>query len=121
VYPYESRWKWLFSSRYNHILAALELAPGHASDSLLHDRAASLRRWDRVRTAVMVLLYLGFVGAALAYAGNFLPVLTKTTVFLGSIIRIVGALTGLFTLAFLFLTRLLSQIEADILMLLAST
>ena len=120
MYPYESRLKWLMSSRYNHILRALELAPRPARDSLLDERAHSLRRWDRVRAASLVLLYLGVVGAGIVYASNFIPGLGTATPALARILRYTGALTGVFTLAYLFLTRLLSQIEADILMLLAS-
>jgi hypothetical protein len=119
MYPFESRLKWILSSRYGHILQALELHR-HGRDSLLHERAASLRRWDRVRTGVTVLLSLGFIGTGLAVAGNFVPGLADATPLLLAMIRVVGALTGLFTLAYLFLTRLLSQIEADLLMLLAN-
>lgn len=118
MYPYESRLKWILSSRYNHLLHALALNPHPGHDSLVAERAASLRRWDRTRTGVMVLLYLGFAGAAVAYAGNFVPVLTEATPLLRTIVGLVGALTGILTVAYLFLTRLLSQIEADLLMLL---
>jgi hypothetical protein len=120
VYPYESRLKWLLSSRYNHILRALELAP-HGRDSLLHERAASLHRWDRVRTVATVLLSVGFAGTAVAIARNLLPGLTTAAPLLTAVTKIFGALTGLLTLVYLFLTRLLSQIEADMLMILVST
>jgi hypothetical protein len=120
VYPYESRLAWLLHSRYGHILQALELTPP-GRDSLLHERAGSLRRWDRVRTGTMLLLYVGFAGTAVGLAANFVPGLDTATPWITAIVRISGALTGLLTLAYLFLTRLLSQLEADILMALATS
>jgi len=120
VYPYESRWKWLVSSRYNHILTALRMAPSERRDSLLESRAEAMGRWDRVRATVMVLLYAGVFGTAIGYAGNFVPAIKEALPFLAPIVRILGALTGLLTLLYLLVTRLLSQIEADILMILAT-
>jgi hypothetical protein len=119
VFPYETRLRWLLSSRYGHILRALALTP-HPRDSILEERAASLRRWDRTRTTFMVFLYLGFAGTAIAIGGNFVPGLRELAPVLVALIRYVGTLTGLLTLAYLFLTRLLSQLEADILMLLVA-
>jgi hypothetical protein len=120
VYPFETRLQWLYNSSYSHLLHALELNP-HGRDSLLQERAASLRRWDRVRTGVMVLLYLGVLGAVVAYLGNFIPGLDEATPLVSALIRLVGALTGLLTLVYLFLTRLLDQLETDIYMILASS
>ncbi|MCA1818965.1 MAG: hypothetical protein LC620_02750 [Halobacteriales archaeon] len=119
MYPFESRLQWLLHSSYGHLLHDLELNP-HGRDSLLQERAASLRRWDRARTGVMVLLYLGVLGAAVAYASDFVPGLGEATPLVSAFIRLVGALTGLLTLAYLFLTRLLDQLEADIYMILAN-
>jgi hypothetical protein len=107
-------------SRYGHILQALELG-SRGRDSLLHERAASLRRWDRVRTGALVLLYLGFAGTVVGLAANFVPGLSQATPVVTAAVRVAGALTGLLTLVYLFLTRLLSQLEADILMILASS
>ncbi|HUR61253.1 MAG TPA: hypothetical protein VM286_02675 [Candidatus Thermoplasmatota archaeon] len=120
MYPYESRLRWILSSRYNHILQALELKPHPRHDSLVSERARSLRKWDRVRTGVSVLLYIGFAAAAIAYAGNFVPFLAEAAPYLRTLVGAASALTGLMTLAYLFLSRLLSQIEADILMLLSA-
>lgn len=119
VYPYETRFEWLLHSRYGHLLRALELNP-HGRDNLLNERATALRRWDRVRAAVLVLLYLGAAGTAVAYAANFLPALGEALPLLRAATRVAGALTGLLTLAYLLLTRLLSQLEMDILMILAN-
>jgi hypothetical protein len=118
MYPYESRLKWLLSSRYNHVRQALELTP-HAHDNILDERAASLRHWDRVRTGVTILLYAGFAGTGIAIARNLLPGLSTATPLLLALTKVAGALTGLLTLAYLFVTRLLNQIEADIFMILA--
>jgi hypothetical protein len=120
MYPYESRLRWLFNSRYHHILQFLQLHHdrlGH--DSLVLERAASLRRWGRTRAAVAVTLYLGILGTALSFASRYFGPVAATVPLLTTLVKITGTFTGILTLAFLFLTRLLSQIEGDILMLLS--
>lgn len=119
MYPFETRLQWLFHSSHMHLLRALELTP-HRRDSLLQERTASLRRWNRARFVVLVFLYLGAAGTAVAYAGNFIPALAEAAPLVSAIARIAGALTGLLTLLYLFLSRLLDQIVTDIYMILSN-
>lgn len=108
---------WLLAGRFRHIAKACADRP--AADTLVHERLALLMRWGRVRTAVTVLLYLGIAGSLATFLGSRIPGLADAAYLLEDAAALTGTFTGVLTLAFLFLTRLLGQIEADILMLLA--
>lgn len=116
VYPFRSRIRWLMAGRYLHVAKALALNPG--SDTLVQEKVESLVRWGRVRTVVSFLLYLGIAGGLLTYFSSKVPGLAEVAYVLEDAAAVVGAFAGILTLAFLFLTRLLAQIEADLLMLL---
>lgn len=118
MYPFDTRPRWLLASRYAHFTAAFERRGSRLQDTLVAERFQSLRRWSRVRTVVTVFLSLGIAAAVVTYAGHLLTVLAPASDLLRSLATYASAFTGAFTLAFLFLTRLLSQIEADILTLL---
>lgn len=118
MYPFDSRPRWILAARYAHITAAFERRGTGLQDSLVAERVHSLKRWGRARTAVTVLLSLGIAAAVLTYAGQLVDALAPISQVLRTIATYANAFTGAFTVAYLFLTRLLSQIEADILTLL---
>lgn len=113
MYPFAGRLQWLFASRYKHLVAACRQAT--TADSLVTERLASLERWGKMRAVVAGFLYLGLAAAVGSYLGQYVPGLEELAVPLEQAAAITGAFTGLFTLAFLALTRLLSQLEIDIL------
>lgn len=112
MYPFGSRLAWLLASRYKHILKAFEKHP--PTDTLVQERLESLARWGRVRGVVAAFLYLGIVASLVGLLGQVLPALKGATVFLQGAAAVAGTFAGFITVAFLFLTRLLGQIEADI-------
>lgn len=116
VYPFGSRTSWLLASRYKHIVKAFQDHP--APDTLVQERLEALARWGRSRAIVASFLYLGIAASVGSLLGQLWPPLEEASAILRDIAAITGTFAGIFTLAFLFLTRLLSQIEADILTLL---
>lgn len=117
MYPYKNRYRWLAAGRYGHLLQALK---GHSlrGKSVLAARLKAMRLWNRVRFVVLLLLSIGLVATAGAWIARYLPDAQATLDAINSFTAVVGAASGLLTLAFLFLTRLLDQIEMDILMIL---
>jgi fucose permease len=115
VYPFAGRLQWLFASRYKHLVVACRQAP--AADSLVHQRLDSLERWGKIRAVVAGFLYLGIASAIGSVLGQYIPGFEELAATLQQAAAITGAFAGLFTLIFLALTRLLSQLEIDILLL----
>jgi hypothetical protein len=118
MYPFRSRLRWFAASRYRHLLRGFEDAP--PTDTLVQERLASLARWVRVRDGVMVLLYLGLAGSALTVLAPILPALSAVVDAVDAVATGLNAFAGLITLVYLFITRLLGQIETDIWVLLAA-
>jgi hypothetical protein len=117
MYPFRTRTKWILANRYHHILRAFRDRP--APDTLVQERLESMRRWNRVFIAVGFLLYVG-IGASLAgVVATVIPALEEPTQAFQSVVSVTSAFTGALTLAYLFLARLLGQIETDIWVVLA--
>ncbi len=72
-----------------------------------------MRMWNTIRFAVSLLLTGGLVATVVSAYANMLPGAASKV--LVGFIAISTALTGALTLAYLFLTRLLGQLEIDIL------
>ena len=117
MYPFESRLRWHLSDRAGHLVAAFRLQ-GHVHDSLVEERVRSLARASRIRGIVLALLYLGLVGTAVAALARYLPAASTAEAILDRTLAVVGSLAGVLTVLALALTRLLGQLEADLLMLL---
>lgn len=115
MYPFSRRSQWIVAGRYGHIVRAFDLNP--AADSLVGERVAALRRWNRVHGIVGGFLLFGLISAAATAAANLFPDQGGFWVVLRDAAALIGGLAGLLTIAYLTLGRLLSQIEADILML----
>lgn len=116
MYPFDSRWRWLLAGRHSHLLAALAMSP--TGDSFVVERIAQLRKYNTAHLVVGGLLFFGLVGSGLTYVASLLPALGGIWAVARDAAALVGALTGVLTLAYLFIARLLSQVEADLLMLL---
>lgn len=74
----------------------------------------ALRLWNRVRAIVIFLLSLGIAATTTAWVARYVPSLDAAVDVLTRMRTLASAFTGLFTLVYFFLTRLLGQIETDI-------
>lgn len=115
MYPYRTRARWFLFGRYSHLVRAIR---DHPSDDLvLRKRINSLRIWNSVRFAFSVLLSAGVLATVASAVASLLPGQAESV--LAGIVAASTATTGALTLVYLFLTRLLGQLEIDILMRLA--
>ena len=112
MYPYRNRWRWFIFGRYSHLARALRDRRRNLQDSTLDHRINSLRAWNSVRFAVSLLLSLGVAATVVSAFANLVPGADEVV---GRVVTASTTLTGVVTLVYLFLTRLLSQIEIDIL------
>lgn len=115
MYPYRTRSRWLLSSRYGHLVRALDKRPRSLQDTTLEARVAAMRFWNRIHAVVIVLLSIGLAGALAAWVARVLPAFDPAAEAVDQLTVITGTASGVLTLAYLFVTRLLGQLEADIL------
>ena len=80
-------------------------------DKVLDARLLQMRTWNTARFIVSVLLAIGLVATLVSAYGNQLP----GTSVVRAVVAVSTAITGALSLAYLFLTRLLGQLEIDIL------
>jgi hypothetical protein len=106
--------RWLLSGRYSHLAQAVNARRTGLQDTILEHRVQALKHWNTVRVALLILLSLGVVAAILSGIANALPGGIADHVVNG-LVAASTALTGVLTLATLFVTRLLGQLEIDIL------
>ncbi|HUR26248.1 MAG TPA: hypothetical protein VM327_09580 [Candidatus Thermoplasmatota archaeon] len=111
MYPFPNRVRWFLFGRYSHLIRAFHDHP--AEDLTLIRRIHSMRVWNSVRFVFSVLLSVGVVATLASALARQLPGQAESV--LADIIAISTAATGALTLVYLFLTRLLGQIEIDIL------
>jgi hypothetical protein len=111
VYPYRNRARWLLFGRYSHLVRAIRDHP--SEDEVLRKRVNSLRVWNSIRFFFSVLLSAGLVATVASALASQLPGQAESV--LAGIVAISTATTGALTLVYLFLTRLLGQLEIDIL------
>lgn len=117
VYPYRNRLRWFMFGRYAHLVRAARDRRRGVQDTVLDQRLASLRAWNSVRFVVSVPLTAGLVATVGGALANLLPGGLAQEV-VDDILALSTSVTGIFTLAYLFLSRLLGQLEIDILALL---
>jgi hypothetical protein len=111
VYPYRNRSRWLLFGRYSHLVRAIRDHP--SEDVVLRKRVNSLRMWNSVRFGFSVLLSAGLVATVASAVASQLPGQAESV--LAGIVAASTATTGALTVVYLFLTRLLGQLEIDIL------
>lgn len=113
MYPYRNRTRWFLFGRYSHLLRACRDRRRALQDSTLEARLNSMRTWNTIRFAVSLLLTGGLVATVISAYANLIP--GPASAVLVGFVTISTALTSVLTLAYLFLTRLLGQLEIDIL------
>lgn len=113
MYPYRNRFRWFMFGRYSHLARSLRDRP-ELADLTLKKRLASLRLWNSVRFVVSIPLAAGVAATVGGAVAKVLPGgLAQEAV--DDLLTLSTGVTGVFTLAYLFLTRLLGQLEIDIL------
>jgi hypothetical protein len=110
--------RWFLFGRYSHLVRAVRDHRLELQDTILDHRITMLRAWIPVRLAVSVLLSLGAVATALSALAKAIPG-GLADHFIVASIAFSSALTLFLTVAYLFLTRLLGQLEIDVLAILA--
>lgn len=114
MYPYRSRARWLLSGRYAHLVQAVHSRPPGIQDTILEHRVQALHHWNTVRLALFVLLSIGLAAAILSGVARVLPGGIDDQVVSG-LVAASTALAGALTVATFLVTRLLGQLEIDIL------
>lgn len=110
------------ANRYGHLVRAIEKAAPMKEDAVLAARVQSMRVWNRVRSTVIFVLSIGLAAAVAAWLARYLPQFDPAVDALDALNDLAAtasALSGILTIAYLLLTRLLGQLEADILTLIA--
>ena len=115
MYPYRDRTRWLLANRYGHLVQALDHRRRPVQDTTLEARVEAMRFWNRVRALFVLLISLGLLTAASAFLAQSLPAFDKAFVAIGRVAAAASTLSGVFTLVYLFVVRLLGQLEVDIL------
>ena len=114
MYPYRTRMQWFLAGRYAHLVQAANRRSRIVQDSTLEVRVANLKFWNLVRFIVSIPLGLTLMATVASTIARIVPGgLAEELV--SRLLAYSSLFAGLFTLAYLFLTRLLSQIEIDIL------
>ena len=108
---------WILGNRYAHLIKALDQRRGQ-QDTILESRVEAMRLWNRVRFFVLLLLSLGLAATVSASIARLMPAFETAVEALNSVATTASALSGILTVAYLFVLRLLGQLEADILMIL---
>ena len=112
MYPYRNRFRWLLFGRYSHLVKAVNERRRVLQDSTLEHRVNSLQAWNTLRFGVSVLLSLGVAATVASAVANLFP---DAAGFVRPLVAISSTTTGALTVVYLFLTRLLGQLEIDIL------
>jgi hypothetical protein len=115
VYPYRNRVRWFFASRYAHLVHALDKRRRPLQDTTLEARTEAMRFWNRIHWMVLLLLSVGVAAVIASWVTRFIPAFDAAAEAIDRGTTAASALSGALTLVYLFVTRLLGQIEADIL------
>lgn len=115
MYPYRTRTRWFLGSRYAHLVHALDKRARPIQDSTLESRVKSIRWWNRLHSVVLVLLSIGLAATIAAWIARFIPAFDPAADAIDAMTTAAGTISGVLTIAYLFVTRLLGQLEADVL------
>ena len=111
MYPYRNRFRWFVFGRYSHLARALR--DHQRDDPVLLHRIRNLRTWNTARFVISFPLSIGVVATLASAIATQLP--GQAGGGLANTVEINTALTSILTVLYLFLTRLLGQLEIDIL------
>lgn len=120
MYPYRNRSRWFIGSRYAHLVQALDKRRRSVQDSILESRVESIRWWNRVHSIVLVLLSIGLAAAVAAWIARFIPSFDAAAHVVDQVSSWASVSSGFLTVAYLFVTRLLGQLEVDVLCILTT-
>jgi len=115
VYPYRNRFRWFLFGRYSHLIRACRDNGRAAQDKVLRARLGSMRAWNSIRFGVSLLLATGIVATVVSAYVNAIP---GANAVVGSIVGASTAASAALSLIYFLLTRLLGQLEIDVLMIL---
>lgn len=119
MYPYPDRLRWFVAGRYAHVVKAAEVRKGALRNPILRARVDSLRTWNQVRAGVIVLLSLGIGAAATAWTARQVGAFSTAADAVDQLAAAASASSGFLSIIYVLLTRLLGQLEVDIMALLA--
>jgi hypothetical protein len=114
VYPYRTRTHWFLASRYAHLVRALDGRRRQLQDSTLEARVDAIRFWNRIHSALLILLSIGFAATVAAWVAGFIPAFEAAAEAVSRVTAVVGISSGFLTIIYLFITRLLGQLEMDV-------
>ena len=112
MYPYRNRFRWFLFGRYSHLVRACRDDPRALQDRVLRARLGSMRTWNTVRFGVSLLLAIGIVATVVSAYANAIP---GADTVVGTIVGASTAASAALSLVYFLLTRLLGQLEIDIL------
>ena len=112
VYPYRNRFRWFLFGRYSHLVRACRDNGRALQDSVLKARLSSMRTWNTIRFGVSVLLAVGIVATVASAYANAIP---GADAIVGKVVSASTAASAALSLVYFLLTRLLGQLEIDIL------
>lgn len=118
MYPFPDRLRWFLAGRYAHVVKAAEIHPGALRNPVLRARVDSLRTWNQVRAGVIFLLSLGIAGAIAAWVSRQLGAFSTAADAVDQLAAAASASSGFLSIIYVALTRLLGQLEVDIMALL---
>ncbi len=116
-FPFEKRWKWYAKNRWTHVIVGIEKHLDRFAEpycTYLHQRSHAMKRWILARVILLVLLSASIVAAVAAGIARALPAVAAAADGVETLFSILSAFSGLFTLGFFFVNRVLGQLEADI-------
>lgn len=120
VYPFKTRGAWWLKGRYAHVIAAVEASMGRFGASRrdqLKNRMGRMKKWNLAQVVLLALLYIGAATTAFGALADFFNFGQEAVDALHSLARATGPASGVILVAILLIRRVLSQLEADVLML----
>lgn len=122
MHPFPSRLQWFLKGRHAHVIAATEEKLhrlGIERRERAQARIASMRRLALAQLPLLVLLYIGAIATATGALVGILGLPDETVDAMQYVAARAAPLSGVLLVAVLLLRRTLSQLEADLVMLVA--
>lgn len=113
MYPYRNRTRWFLFGRYSHLMRACRDRRRELQDSTLDARLNSMRTWNTIRFGVGILLAPSVAAALISVYAHQVPGSDLEVV--DVVVKTSAALASALSVVYVLLTRLLSQVEIDIL------
>lgn len=117
MFPFRTRLRWHVSSRALHLVRATHTHLDWFAEpfrSTAIERSEQIRRWQRLRGVLLILLAPSWLAAAIAAAAQGLPALEPLQDVGQLLLRIATTAAGVLTGVYLLVSRLLDQLAADL-------